>query len=325
MRTAVYYPKYQVSYLSITVFPWDGLVICGRNIHCYHIGGNGCFNTNVQHWVVSNWFGWLEAVLPKRITCSSWYIMRLCLLEITLSFTRPTLLKKIFPLLVTGPTVTLLGLSLIKTGFESWAGGSGSSGCIDRPINGPFVVCPSVGAPHALPWGSAEHVGLGFLVFVTVIICECFGSPIMQSCFIVLGLPVGCIIAVATSYFSSVGINAAPVASFIRMKTFSLSAYGPTVLPLLAVYIILMMEARGDITATCDVFRLEVKGRLFDSRIQAGILADGFNGLLAGLCTITPIPTFVKKNGFIAFLYSVYLLVVQTAKPVMLPVSSLSL
>ena len=223
--------------------------------------------------------------------------MRLCLLEIAPSFPRPTLLKKIFPPLVTGPTVTLLGVSLIKTGFEGWAEGSGCPGCIYRPINGPLVICPSVGAPHALPWGSAEYVGLGFSVFVTVIICECFGSPIMQSCSIVLGLLVGCIIAGATGYYLSAGINAATVASFLWMKIFPLSVYGLRVLPLLAVYIVLMMEAIGDITATCDVSRLEVKGRLFDSRIQGGILADGFNGLLAGLCTITPLSTFVKNNG----------------------------
>lgn len=222
------------------------------------------------------------------------------LLEIVLSFTKPTLLKKIFPPLVTGPTVALIGLSLVKSGFEGWAGGSGSPGCIDRPTDGPFRACPTVDAPHALPWGSAEYIGLGFSVFVTIIICERFGSPIMKSCAVVLGLLVGCIIAGATGYFSSAGISAAPAVSFIWVKTFPLSVYGPIVLPLLAVYIVLMMEAIGDITATCDVSRLEVEGKLFDSRIQGGVLADGFNGLLAGLCTITPMSTFAQNNGVIA-------------------------
>ena len=97
-----------------------------------------------------------------------------------------------------------------------------------------------VGAPHALPWGSAEFIGLGFSVFITIIICERFGSPIMKSCAVVLGLLVGCIIAGATGYFSSTGISAAPAASFIWVKTFPLSISGPIILPLLAVYIVLM-------------------------------------------------------------------------------------
>lgn len=61
--------------------------------------------------------------------------------------------------------------------------------------------------------------------------------------------------------------------------------------PLLAVYIICATEAIGDITATCDVSRLEVEGRLFESRIQGGVLADGINGVLAALMTITPMTT----------------------------------
>ncbi|KAL8831051.1 MAG: hypothetical protein Q9170_005460, partial [Blastenia crenularia] len=222
------------------------------------------------------------------------------LLEILLSFTRPRMLKKLFPPLVTGPTVTLIGISLIQSGFEDWAGGSGT--CLIRPGSSPTAesICPTVGGPHALQWGSAEFIGLGFSVFITIIICERFGSPIMKSCAVVLGLLVGCIIAGATGYFSDAGINAAPAASFIWVTTFPLSVYGPIVLPLLAVYIVLMMEAIGDITATCDVSRLEVEGKLFDSRIQGGVLADGINGLLSGLLTITPLSTFAQNNGVIA-------------------------
>lgn len=222
------------------------------------------------------------------------------LLEILLSFMRPNMLKKLFPPLVTGPTVALIGISLIQSGFQNWAGGSGS--CLIHDGSSPTAasICPAVGAPHALPWGSAEFIGLGFSVFVTIIICERFGSPIMKSCSVVIGLLTGCIIAGATGYFSHSGIDSAPAASFIWVKTFPLSVYGPIVLPLLAVYIVLMMEAIGDISATCDVSRLEVEGKLFDSRIQGGVLADGINGLLSGLLTITPLSTFAQNNGVIA-------------------------
>ena len=222
------------------------------------------------------------------------------LLEIGLSFTKPAILKRVFPPLVTGPTVMLIGIALVQSGFQDWAGAAGTPGCITHPTSGPYVVCPQVGAPHALPWGSAEYIGLGFSVFVTIVLCERFGSPIMKSCAVVVGLLVGCIIAGATGYFSSAGINAAPAASFVWVKTFPLTIYAPIILPLLAVYIVLMMEAIGDITATCDVSRLEVEGPLFDSRIQGGVLADGLNGLAAGLCTITPMSTFAQNNGVIA-------------------------
>lgn len=220
------------------------------------------------------------------------------LLEVLMSFTPPKYLKKFFPPLVTGPTVTLIGVSLIKSGFQDWAGGSGP--CSTFPTTGIFKLCPTIYAPRPLPWGSAEFIGLGFSVFVTIIICERFGSPIMKSTAVVIGLLVGCIIAAACGYFDRSGIDASPAASFIWVRTFKLSVYGPIVLPLLAVYIVLAMEAIGDITATCDVSRLEVDGKLFDSRIQGGVLADGLNGIIAGLCTITPMSTFAQNNGVIA-------------------------
>jgi NCS2 family nucleobase:cation symporter-2 len=192
----------------------------------------------------------------------------------------------------------LIGVKLVQSGFQNWAGGSGD--CKSRPTSGLFQLCPNINAPHALPWGSAEFIGLGFSVFITIIICERFGAPIMKSTAVVIGLLVGCIIAGATGYFDKKTIDAAPAVSFIWVHTFKLSVYGPIVLPLLAVYMVLAMEAIGDITATCDVSRLEVDGDMYDSRIQGGILADGLNGVIAALCTITPMSTFAQNNGVIA-------------------------
>ncbi|KAH3994800.1 hypothetical protein HBI13_166120 [Parastagonospora nodorum] len=220
------------------------------------------------------------------------------LLEIGMSFTSPRMLKKIFPPIVTGPTVMLIGVNLISSGFKNWAGGSGD--CFGRPQTGLFRLCPNINAPRPLPWGSAEFIGLGFSVFITIIICERFGAPIMKSTAVVIGLLVGCIIAGATGYFDRKPIDAAPAVSFIWVHTFKLSVYGPIVLPLLAVYMVLAMEAIGDITATCDVSCLEVDGDMYDSRIQGGILADGLNGMISALCTNTPVSTFAQNNGVIA-------------------------
>ncbi|KAL6244832.1 hypothetical protein RBB50_008360 [Rhinocladiella similis] len=220
------------------------------------------------------------------------------LTEIALSFLPPKVLKKIFPPIVTGPTVMLIGVSLIESGFQNWAGGSGL--CASRPEDGFFRLCPDITAPHALPWGSAEFIGLGFLVFLTIVLCERFGSPIMKSTSVIIGLLTGCIVAAACGYFDRSGIDSAPAASFIWVKTFKLSVYGPLVLPIMTVFIICACEAIGDVTATCDVSRLDVEGREFETRIQGGVLADGLNGCLAALMTITPMSTFAQNNGVIA-------------------------
>lgn len=67
----------------------------------------------------------------------------------------------------------LIGIHLVESGFKNWGGGSGP--CF-QPTSDFFASCPNINAPHALPWGSAEYLGLGFSVFVTIILCERFGS-----------------------------------------------------------------------------------------------------------------------------------------------------
>jgi uracil-xanthine permease len=122
----------------------------------------------------------------------------------------------------------------------------------------------------------------------------------MKSTSVIIGLLTGCVIAAACGYFSPSGIDSAPAVSFIWVKTFKLTVYGPLILPIMAVFIICACEATGDVTATCDVSRLDVEGEVFESRIQGGILADGLNGCLAALMTITPMSTFAQNNGVIA-------------------------
>jgi xanthine/uracil permease len=80
------------------------------------------------------------------------------LVEIALSFLPPRMLQKIFPPIVTGPTVLLIGVDLIgASGFKGWAGGSGLCSEANPPAF--FAKCPDITAVHALPWGSAEYIG----------------------------------------------------------------------------------------------------------------------------------------------------------------------
>jgi xanthine/uracil permease len=81
------------------------------------------------------------------------------LVEIAISFLPPNALRKIFPPIVTGPTVLLIGVDLIgASGFKNWAGGSGL--CSDADPIAFFAKCPDILAPHALPWGSAQYIGM---------------------------------------------------------------------------------------------------------------------------------------------------------------------
>jgi len=219
-------------------------------------------------------------------------------LNMGLSFVAPRTLQKIFPPMVTGVVILMIGASLIgSSGVLDWAGGS--NGCASRPTSGIFELCPTINAPRPLPWGSPQFIGLGFLSFVSIILTELFGSPFLKNASIIVGLVVGCIVAGAAGYIDSSSITTAPAITFLWVHTFRIRVYGPAILPMLAVYISLAMEAIGDIAASADASRVAVSGLEFDSRIQGGVLADGIGGFLAALFTNAPLSVFAQNNGVI--------------------------
>ncbi|KAI0742421.1 xanthine uracil permease [Daedaleopsis nitida] len=220
-------------------------------------------------------------------------------LEIGLAFLPPRVLKRIFPPIVTGTVILLIGTSLVgNSGALDWGGGA--NGCQNFPTSGIFQLCPTTLAPRPLPWGSPEFIGLGFLSFISIILTELFGSPFMKNISIIVGLAVGCIVAGAAGYIDGSSIKSAPAITFLWVHTFKISVYPPAILPMLAVYVSLAMEATGDITASAEVSRLPVDGIEFDSRVQGGILSDGIGGFLSALFTVTPLSIFAQNNGVIA-------------------------
>ncbi|KIK81133.1 hypothetical protein PAXRUDRAFT_35959 [Paxillus rubicundulus Ve08.2h10] len=230
-------------------------------------------------------------VLGTSLICS--------LLEIGLSFIPPRTLQRIFPPMVTGTVIVMIGASLLgSSGIPNWGGGS--NGCQTRPTSGPLALCPTVSSKHALPWGSPEFIGLGFLSFSSIIITELIGSPFLKNASIIVGLAVGCIVVGAVGYIDGSTITSAPNITFLWVHTFKIGVYPPAILPVLAVYVSTMMEAIGDITASAEVSRLEVTGADFDSRIQWGVLSDSLGGFISALFTVTPLSIFAQNNGVIA-------------------------
>ncbi|KAL7414494.1 xanthine uracil permease [Mrakia frigida] len=230
------------------------------------------------------------ALLGTSMLCS--------LLEMGMAFIPPAKLRKIFPPIVTGVVVFLIGASLIgESGLLAWGGSSND--CHLRPETGFFALCPNINAPNAAKWGSPQFIGLGFLSFMTIVLTEIFGSPFLRNASIIVGLVVGMIVAGPTGYVDGSRLAASPAITFLWTTTFKLSIYGPAILPMFAVYISLAMEAIGDITASSEASRVEVEGPLFDSRIQGGVLADGLAGLLSGLGTVSPMSIFAQNNGVI--------------------------
>jgi xanthine/uracil permease len=148
--------------------------------------------------------------------------------------------------------------------------------------------------------GDPKLIGLGFSVFITIIFVELFGSPLMRSASVVLGLAMGCTISGATGYWSRENIDAAPVATFLWVATFKLSVDGALALPLLIMFICEAVSCMPDILATAEISGVDIDGIEFNSRIQGGILCDGVGSLVSALGTGLPMVSQAGNNGVIS-------------------------
>ncbi|KAK4698600.1 uric acid-xanthine permease, partial [Phenoliferia sp. Uapishka_3] len=216
------------------------------------------------------------------------------ILAIAIAFVPVRALKRMFPPLITGSLLLLIGITLVTSGVNNWAGGAG--GCKYDST----MLCPSNSAPHGEYWGSAPLIGLGFSVFSSIILLDLVGPPLVKNCSVFLGLLIGIVIAAGCGYFDASTIRSAPGGTFLWTTTFPLSVKGDLVLPYIAAYLVIISETIGNITATCDVSRIPIEGADFSSRIQGGLLADTLFAAVAGLATVPPLTTFSQNIGVVA-------------------------
>ncbi|MDU5344613.1 MAG: nucleobase:cation symporter-2 family protein [Prevotella bivia] len=210
------------------------------------------------------------------------YIFGACLvasvIEMIVSRILPYTRKIITPL-VSGIVVTLIGLCLIKAGINSCGGGQIAMD------NGSF--------------GSMQHLGLALLVLISIIFFNRSSNRFLRMASIVLGLLIGCIVAYFLGMIDFSKING--IASFNIPIPFK---YGlrfdiGTIIGIGLIYLVTAVEAFGDITANSLISGQPVEGEVFMKRARGGILADGFNSMLAAVFNSFPNSIFAQNNGMI--------------------------
>ncbi len=189
------------------------------------------------------------------------------------------LLSKIITPVVSGTVVMIIGLSLIRAGIFSLAGGAVAQN------NGTFA--------------SFQNLALGGFVLLLVTVLTVSGNRFLRMGAIAIGLIAGYIISlflgmVNFGILSELPIVTLPVPFRFGMK-FDFAAF----LPFILIYVLTAIETVGDLTATSAVSGEPVKGKLYIKRIKGGVLGDGVNSLLAAMLNTFPNTTFSQNNGVI--------------------------
>ncbi|MBQ4345164.1 MAG: purine permease [Muribaculaceae bacterium] len=247
-------------------------------VQCRRFGPLGCGLLCIQGTsfsfigpiIATGLSGGLAAIFGATIAASTVEIVISRMLKYT---------RKIITPLVSGIVVTLIGLSLIKVGITACGGGAAAQ---------------ATGA-----FGAFRYIGLAALVLIVIIFFNRSGNRYLRMSSIVIGLVVGYVVAWCLGYvdFSSVdsygGFNV-PI-PFKYGISFDFSA----IVSLGLVYLITSIEAYGDITANSLISGEPVEGEKFMKRASGGIMADGFNSMIAGVLNSFPNSIFAQNNGMI--------------------------
>jgi len=261
------------------------------------------------------------------------------LFEIVVAMMPPKVIKKMFPPVVTGTAVMLIGGGLIGAGMKYMGGGvfcADNNESKQAAIGFGPQLCNENG-DVVLGFGAPEYIGLAWSVILFTTFLQFFGSPFLKSTSLFFGLIFGMIVSSAASYeampgdktvcsaepdapciggfanavvgksygyWNSAKIDDAPDFTFLwnnDPNPLSFLGFAPEyLLPILIGFFISTAETVGDIGLSCDASEIPSEGDDFDSRVQGGLLADGINSLIAAIFTSPPNTTFSQNNGVIA-------------------------
>ena len=210
------------------------------------------------------------------------YIFGACLVASVVEMVVSRLLpytRKIITPLVSGIVVSLIGMCLIKAGINSCGGGQS--------------------AVDAGTFGSMQNLGLALLVLVSIIFFNRSNNRFLRMGSIVLGLLIGCVAAYALNMIDFSSLKGSGSLNIPVPFKYGLNFDLGTIIGIGLIYLVTAVEAFGDITANSLISGEPVEGPVFLKRAQGGVLADGFNSLLAAVFNSFPNSIFAQNNGMI--------------------------
>ncbi|WP_338087577.1 nucleobase:cation symporter-2 family protein [Levilactobacillus namurensis] len=194
-------------------------------------------------------------------------------------------IKNLFPPVVTGSLITIIGFTLIPVGFQNLGGGDVS----------------------AKNFGDLKFLLVGFLTMAIILGLNVFAKGFMKSLAILLGILLGTVIA---SWLGMVNLSAVGQASWFHLPQFFYFSTPKfewsSILTMILVSLTTMVESTGVFFALGDITGKQIKA----ADLKRGYRAEGIAVILGGLFNTFPYSTFSENVGV------VQLSGVKTRKPI---------
>jgi len=189
-------------------------------------------------------------------------------------------IRHMFPPLVTGIVVLMIGLSLLKVGFMYAGGGAWLMN------NKPAI------------FANSNHLIISGTVLVVALLCNIKGKGMVSSASILIGIIAGFLVAAAFGMVNFGKIASAPWFALPMPLQYGISFVPGAIILMLFMAVVTTIETIGDISATT------IGGdnrEATDKEIAGGIMADGVGTAIAAVFNAFPNTSYSQNAGLVAF------------------------
>lgn len=183
-------------------------------------------------------------------------------------------IRKLFPPVVTGTVVMMIGLSLIPVGVDWFAGAQ-------------------VGDAH---YAEPKNLLMASFVLVIVVSLVQWGKGIFSAAAIVIGMAIGYCVALIFGWVDFSGVKAAQIFALPQPLYFGLEFPLSGIIGMSIAYLVTIVESNGNFLALGNVTETEITGK----HLRGGILCDGLGSALAAVMSTTPFSSFSQNIGVIS-------------------------
>ena len=266
-------------------------------------------------------------------------------------------LLRFFPPVVTGTTIAIIGISLMRVGV-GWAVGGPSNVAqvtdvpqlvmmveqaqqaqldaavaatkaaapgvaIDAVASGPAASAPAPAAPSSSPsrframfpalaklklpgpvpmndnpdYGALDNMAVSGAVLIFILLLVRFFTGFVANISVLLGIVMGCLIAIAMGKMSFAKVGSAPWFDVVTPFAFGLPTFDiVSIATFTVVMIVVMIESTGMFLALGDI----TGRKIGQAELAAGLRVDGLGTVIGGLLNTFPHTSFSQNVGLVA-------------------------
>ncbi|TBW35946.1 purine permease [Siculibacillus lacustris] len=182
-------------------------------------------------------------------------------------------LLPLFPPVVTGTIITVIGISLMRVGVN-WAGGG-------------------IGNPS---FGDPLYLGVAAFVLFVILALAKYGSGFLAAVSVLIGIVVGCVVATALGQMHFDKVASAPWFGLILPFQFGVPKFDvASALTMCLVMVVVMIESTGMFLAVGEMTGTPVD----EAKLTRGLRADGLGTLIGGIFNTFPYTSFSQNVGLV--------------------------